>query len=576
MYRPIQPNILRMHLKKLSSLQLYLLPVIILFCSLSLNAQTDSLQGKSYEELIGLYDAIFYKNTSQARTYAIAAYELAKKEDKKAEMALAKYNVARAKYNLLKYEASMEDLEEVIRIATELNDNVLLYKSYSLKGNILCDLNRDSEGLNQYIKAREYAKITQDPVHLSKIAVNIALIKKFHKDYEEAINVLLENLKFIEKNGSEDEKKLTSKRIILSQLTDTYLRIEQPHKADYYNNLVLQQCSEKENPTVYHYSLLNTGIIEYQNKNFIKSIELCKKVESYYIKANKQANLATPYYYIGRNSFQLKRFEQAVEYLEKAIEISDKFNIDFPEKEKAHEYLHLSYIEIGDKEKIAENFKKYKELGKKNDSLAMSLNNRIHKEHDIIPLQEEIESLDKNTKYLYTASAIMLALLVGFYLWYRRKQKRNKKRFQELLVTIKKLEKEKNETIEKETSTSITDENVLQILKDLEIFEEKKLYLKQDCTLGNVAKKLKTNTTYLSNVINTYKEKSFKSYLSELRINDALIQLKNDSKLRSYTIKAIAEEFGFKRAETFSKAFKAQTNMLPSYYIKSLEKQKVT
>lgn len=567
-----------MHLKKLSSLQLYLLPVIILFCSLSLNAQTDSLQGKSYEELIGLYDTIFYKNTSQAKTYAIAAYELAKKEDKKVEMALAKYNVARAKYNLLKYEASMEDLEEVIRIATELNDNVLLYKSYTLKGNNLFDQNKHNESLNQYLTARDFAKLTKSPVYISNIEISIAFIKKSHKDYEEAIDILLESLQLFDKINPKSEKILANERTVLMQLADTYLRIEKAKKAAHYNNLALKKYSKEKYPAEYYYFLVNEAIIQYQNKNYVYSIDLCKQIASYYKETNELPNLATPYYYIGRNSYELKRFEQAAEYLEKAIEISDEFNIDFPEKEKAHEYLHLSYIEIGDKEKIAENYKKYKELGKKNDSLAMSLNNRIHKEHDIIPLQEEIESLDKNTKYLYTASAILLALLVGFYLWYRRKQKLNKQRFQELLVTIKKLEepKKKIETVEKETSTSITDENVLQILKDLETFEEKKLYLKQDCTLGNVAKKLKTNTTYLSNVINTYKEKSFKSYLSELRINDALIQLKNDSKLRSYTIKAIAEEFGFKRAETFSKAFKAQTNMLPSYYIKNLDKQKVT
>ena len=165
-----------------------------------------------------------------------------------------------------------------------------------------------------------------------------------------------------------------------------------------------------------------------------------------------------------------------------------------------------------------------------------------------------------------------------FFSWFKRKQHQNKIRFQQLLLKIEQLEKPKTKILPevsiKETSNPVTDENALQILKDLENFEEKELYLRQDCTLGYVAKKLKTNTTYLSSVINTYKEKPFKSYLSELRINAALIKLKNDKKLRSYTIKAIAEEFGFKRSETFSRAFKAQTDMYPSYYIKSLQNQK--
>jgi len=553
---------------------------LIFFCSLSLHAQTDSLQGKSYEELIGLYENIFYENPSKATIYATTAYQLAKKNDDDEKIAHAKYNIARAKYSLTKFTESIKGLDEVIRIATELNDNVLLYKSYSLKGNNLCDLNRDDEGLDQYIEARKYAKLTKNPIHISTVDISIALIKKVHKDYQECINILLQNLELLKTLDDQSKEKSHNERIILSQLADTYLRINQSQKAEYYNKLALALTPKEEFPNTYYFILMNNAIIQYQIKNYQQSMDICTEIEDYYISNNESPSLITPYSYIGKNSYRLQKFPQAIEYLEKALAISDQFNIDFSERKETYMYLHLSNAEIGNKEKALEYSIKQYELDKKNDSIDISLNNRMHKEHDIIPLQEEIESLDKNTKYLYSASAILLVLLIGFFIWYKRKQKLNKIRFQQLLLKIVKLEQPKEKTTleltEKETSNPVTDENVLQILKDLEIFEEKKLYLRQDCTLSYVAKKLKTNTSYLSNVINTYKEKPFKSYLSELRINAALIQLKNDPKLRSYTIKAIAEEFGFKRSETFSRAFKAQTDMYPSYYIKSLENQKIT
>ncbi|MEM6687150.1 MAG: helix-turn-helix domain-containing protein, partial [Bacteroidota bacterium] len=104
----------------------------------------------------------------------------------------------------------------------------------------------------------------------------------------------------------------------------------------------------------------------------------------------------------------------------------------------------------------------------------------------------------------------------------------------------------------------------------LDAFEEKDEYLVQGCTLIYVAEKLNSNTTYLSKVINTYKGKTFNAYLNELRINKALLKLKSDVKLRSYTIQGIAEEFGFKRQETFSRAFKQQTGIYPSQYLKKL------
>ena len=119
-------------------------------------------------------------------------------------------------------------------------------------------------------------------------------------------------------------------------------------------------------------------------------------------------------------------------------------------------------------------------------------------------------------------------------------------------------------------SNKVTDTKTASILEKLDRFEVREEYLSLNCSLSFVADKLKSNTSYVSNVINNYKNKTFKSYITELRINAALIRLKNDEKLRSYTIKAIAEEFGFKRQETFSKAFKSQTGIYPSQYLKKL------
>ena len=57
-----------------------------------------------------------------------------------------------------------------------------------------------------------------------------------------------------------------------------------------------------------------------------------------------------------------------------------------------------------------------------------------------------------------------------------------------------------------------------------------------------------------------------------LRIDYVLKELKENKKLRSYTIQAIAEEIGFKKAESFSKAFKKRTGLNPSFYIKQIKK----
>lgn len=71
--------------------------------------------------------------------------------------------------------------------------------------------------------------------------------------------------------------------------------------------------------------------------------------------------------------------------------------------------------------------------------------------------------------------------------------------------------------------------------------------------------------------MNSHYQCNFNTYINHLRINYAITRLKNDSVFRSYTVLAISEELGYKSANTFTKAFKKEVGLLPSYYIKKLE-----
>jgi Helix-turn-helix domain len=79
-----------------------------------------------------------------------------------------------------------------------------------------------------------------------------------------------------------------------------------------------------------------------------------------------------------------------------------------------------------------------------------------------------------------------------------------------------------------------------------------------------------TNSTYLSKVVNIEKKKNFSKYINDLRIIYAFDELKTNTTFRKYTIKAIAQECGFKSAESFSKAFYKTYGIYPSFYIKKL------
>ena len=127
-----------------------------------------------------------------------------------------------------------------------------------------------------------------------------------------------------------------------------------------------------------------------------------------------------------------------------------------------------------------------------------------------------------------------------------------------------------------EGDLSIPKDIIDSVLERLELFENNQEYLSQKITLNSLAKKLNTNANYLSKIINHYKKNSFTNYLNSLRIHNIANQLQENTIIRKFTIKAIAQEAGFNTSDSFSKAFLKLKGVKPSEYIKNLEKQQQT
>jgi len=116
----------------------------------------------------------------------------------------------------------------------------------------------------------------------------------------------------------------------------------------------------------------------------------------------------------------------------------------------------------------------------------------------------------------------------------------------------------------------LSEEQFKAILEALEKFEKSKKYLSQNINLNVLASELGTNSKYLSRTININKQKNFTQYINDLRIEYLIELLKIDVSYTKYSIKAIAEEIGFKTARAFSTAFHKNTGKYPSEYIKQI------
>ena len=101
------------------------------------------------------------------------------------------------------------------------------------------------------------------------------------------------------------------------------------------------------------------------------------------------------------------------------------------------------------------------------------------------------------------------------------------------------------------------------------VMKEQKLYEDAELTLTQLAKKLSTNTSLLSKIINTGFGKNFNDFVNEYRVN-AFTEKLNAGEHQTQTLLSLAFDCGFNSKATFNRAFKKQTGMNPKEW---LEKQ---
>lgn len=169
----------------------------------------------------------------------------------------------------------------------------------------------------------------------------------------------------------------------------------------------------------------------------------------------------------------------------------------------------------------------------------------------------------------------LLLLSIGGIVYYYYKQHLYKKRFLQLLATNTQQDSIPVTPPKDKTTSSVISEEALQhLLSQLQQFEEQQAYLTPNINAKDLAKSFGSNTSYLSMVVNTYKQKSISQYINDLRVDFAIEKLQADPIFRKYTIKAIAQEVGFNSSEIFAKKFYKKTGIYPSYFVKKLESEK--
>ena len=114
-----------------------------------------------------------------------------------------------------------------------------------------------------------------------------------------------------------------------------------------------------------------------------------------------------------------------------------------------------------------------------------------------------------------------------------------------------------------------TEQKEVLIFRIQEIMSRPENICQQDFTLGKLAKLADSNTSYVSQVINEHYGNAFSNVLSCYRIREACRRINDETMQYSQiTIEAIATSVGFKSRTSFINAFKRETGLTPSEYMK--------
>jgi AraC-like DNA-binding protein len=547
---------------------------VFLFCfaNSSIAQQVATLKDSSYTTLKNQYRNLEYTNPSLAQKYAKALLSKAKDEKNLREQNTAYLLNASSENYFGNMQTSLQYIDSCISYAQTQKNEDLLIKALSHKGKTYFTFGKYNDAIHYYLQLDSLARKTKNIRYQIYSNHSIGSIKNIMGDHKGATELFLKN-KDIIVPILEEKKYHTVYLNTLIGLSSAYTYFDIDAAANYLPELRKVSIEKKDMDALsYYYSL--QGIVKYKRKEYDEALAVLQQADSLISSLGTKRNLYPVYRFRGKSHYEKGEFLEAIAAFEAIKKLQKEIEFDDFRFREVLSLLANSYEQIDSTEKALENYRlahKYSYT----DTIQKAIRYTILKEYDKKTLESKIETLKiksnrkerQNTSLWAISAGLLVAFIILFWI-YKKQQRDNKKKFDELLQKLAS-EAEKT-TPETSNKYQISDQKIAKILDGLHKFEKTNAFLNKNTSLVTVAKKLNTNTTYLSQIVNDQKGITFKNYITELRINYVLYKLKNDKVLRSYSVKAIAKELGFKSEGAFSRAFKKQTGIYPSFFIKNL------
>lgn len=278
--------------------------------------------------------------------------------------------------------------------------------------------------------------------------------------------------------------------------------------------------------------------------------------------------------------------DSATHYLDRAFEHRQALTEKSEASPGFYTYLYEVADILGDNERALKYLSlahsQYVQLSRESNAEQM---NQIRANFDYQLQKERIQKLslanklekEKNARQKLVIAIVLVLLVAGVIFWIFARKKYMQLRGSYRALVKKNIELDKLHTRLSETERELESPKNGNGIKDEEkiylrlkaLLEKEKIYKQKDLSASKLSKKLRTNTSYLSSIINNRFEESFKSLINHYRINEArrLLVL---PEYANYSIEGIAEEVGYQSRSTFYQSFKQITGLTPTQYIENI------
>lgn len=478
--------------------------------------------------------------------------------------------------------------DSAIVAAKQSGNRDLVGDAYLSKGAVYYFTYRKFQlALNEYLTAYEYLKDSKNEFLKYQNLYHIGVIKSYLGYYDEALEIFQKCIAFFESKIKADLHEnliYNNTKGYLNSLHQVIICYQAMGKVDEAKKVLTifgaAIPKTKDFSLEYSYFKKSLGVSEFSEKKYPDAIKDFDQSLPGLLKVNDFTWASYVYFYKGKSYTDLGKPELGITNYKKVDSIFKKHHFILPELRSNYEEL-INYYK---KKKNPEKELYYTNQLLKVDSVISSdfkyLSTRIYKDYETKQLLEVKENLEKTNSFgtvLLVISTIVIILL-GCMMFYRtRKQKQIQKKYNELLVKIEdeKFPDPENEPLKFDLNKNVKlDQNIVEkLLKDISNFEANEKFLEKGLTLKKLAENFKTNTSYLSQVINEYKGTNFSVYINVLRINYATQKIYHDREWRKYSIEHIASASGFSNRQSFSNIFLEINGIRPVDFIKKRIKE---